>query len=74
VDWRCKETRAVKVIVRYKRGRMVCENCLRGCGRMFLAFTYRLRKKQGGGMCYTTKCDTVEDGLTERASEGSPGR
>jgi hypothetical protein len=27
-----------------------------------------------GGMCYTTKCDTVEDGLTERASEGSPGR
>jgi hypothetical protein len=24
-------------------------------------------------MCYTTKCDTVEDGLTERASESNPG-
>jgi hypothetical protein len=32
----------------------------------------KLRKKQGG-MCYTTKCDMVEDGLTERASEGNPG-
>jgi hypothetical protein len=24
-------------------------------------------------MCYTTKCDTVEDGLMERASEGNLG-
>jgi hypothetical protein len=24
-------------------------------------------------MCYTTKCDTMEDGLTECASEGNPG-
>jgi hypothetical protein len=24
--------------------------------------------------CYTTKCDMVEDGLTECASEGNPGR
>jgi hypothetical protein len=24
-------------------------------------------------MCYTTKCDTVEDGLTERASDVNPG-
>jgi hypothetical protein len=24
-----------------------CENRLHGCGRMFLAFTYKLRKKQG---------------------------
>jgi hypothetical protein len=24
-------------------------------------------------MCYTTKCGTVEDGLTERASEGNRG-
>jgi hypothetical protein len=24
--------------------------------------------------CYTTKCDTVEDGLTKRTSEGNPGR
>jgi hypothetical protein len=24
-------------------------------------------------MCYTTKCDTVEEGLTERASEGNLG-
>jgi hypothetical protein len=39
---------------------------------MFLPVTYKLRKKQGG-MCYTTKCDTMEDGLTERASEGNPG-
>jgi hypothetical protein len=23
--------------------------------------------------CYTTKCDMVEDGLTEYSSEGSPG-
>jgi hypothetical protein len=48
------------------------ENRLHGCGRTFLAFTYKLRKKQGG-MCYTTKCDTIEDGLTERASEGNLG-
>jgi hypothetical protein len=39
---------------------------------MFLAFTYKLCKKHGG-MCYTTKCDMVEDGLTECASEGNPG-
>jgi hypothetical protein len=39
---------------------------------MFLAFTYKLRKKQGC-MCYTPKCDTVEDGLIECASEGNPG-
>jgi hypothetical protein len=25
-------------------------------------------------MCYTIKCDMVEDGLMERASEGNPGR
>jgi hypothetical protein len=25
------------------------------------------------GMCYTTKCDTVEDGLIDHASEGNPG-
>jgi hypothetical protein len=25
-----------------------------------------------GGMCYSTKCDTVEDGLTGHASEGNP--
>jgi hypothetical protein len=37
---------------------------------MFLDFTYKLCKKQGG-MCYTTKCDTVEDGLTGHASEGA---
>jgi hypothetical protein len=24
-------------------------------------------------MCYTTKCDTVEDGLTEHASKGNRG-
>jgi hypothetical protein len=39
---------------------------------MFLTFTYKLRKKQGG-MCYTTKYDTVEDGLTKCASEGNLG-
>jgi hypothetical protein len=27
-----------------------------------------------GGMCYTIECDMVEDGLTERASEGNPER
>jgi hypothetical protein len=48
-----------------------CENRLRSCGCMFLAFTYKLCKKQGG-MCYTTKCDTVEDDLMEHASEGNP--
>jgi hypothetical protein len=60
-----------------KHGRLMvvvqfCENHLRSCGRMFLAFTYKLCKKQGG-MCYTTKYDTVEDDLTERASKGNPG-
>jgi hypothetical protein len=39
---------------------------------MFLNFTYRLCQKQGG-MCYTTKYDMMEDGLTECASEGNPG-
>jgi hypothetical protein len=68
VDWWCKETRTVKVIVQG----WFCENCLRGCGRMFLAFTYKLHKKQGG-MRYTTKYDMVEDGLIEHASEGNPG-
>jgi hypothetical protein len=35
-----------------------------------LLHTSYVRKK--GDMCYTTKCDTVEDGLTECASEGNP--
>jgi hypothetical protein len=48
-----------------------CENCLCGYGRLFLAFTYKLRNKHGG-MCYTTKCDMVENGLMECASEGNP--
>jgi hypothetical protein len=39
---------------------------------MFLTFTYKLCKKHGG-MCYTTKCDMVEDGLMERVSEGNLG-
>jgi hypothetical protein len=50
-----------------------CENRLRGCSRMFLSFTYKLRKKQGGGACVTPQNDTVEDGLTERASESNLG-
>jgi hypothetical protein len=49
-----------------------CENRLHGSGHMFLACTYKLRKKQGG-MCYTTKCDMVEDDFMECASEGNPG-
>jgi hypothetical protein len=54
----------LRVIIQCKRERTVfCENHLRGCGHMFLAFTYKLHKKQGG-MCYTRKCDTVKDGLT----------
>jgi hypothetical protein len=48
-----------------------CENRLRGCGCMFLAFTYKLCKKHGD-MCYITKCDTVQDGLMERALEANP--
>jgi hypothetical protein len=43
----------VKVIVQCKCGRTVCENRLRGCGRMFLAFTYKLHKKQGA--CVTSQ-------------------
>jgi hypothetical protein len=62
----------VKVIIRCKHARMVCENRLCGCGHMFLAFTYKLRKKQGG-KCYTTKCDTVENSLMKHASEGNLG-
>jgi hypothetical protein len=49
-----------------------CENRLYGCGRIFIAFIYKLCKKYGG-MCYITKCDMVEDGLTEIASDGNPG-
>jgi hypothetical protein len=70
MDCRCKEIRTVKVINRCERGRTVCENSLCGCGCMSLAFT-KLHKKQGG-MCYSTKCGTVEDGLTGHASEGNP--
>jgi hypothetical protein len=73
VDWRCKETRTVKVIVRCKRGRTVCENHLCGCGHMFRAFTYKLHKKHRG-MCYTTKCDMVENDLMGRALKDSIGR
>jgi hypothetical protein len=29
--------------------------------------------QETGGMCYTTKCDTVEDGLMKCASEGNRG-
>jgi hypothetical protein len=32
-----------------------------------------VRKEIQARPCYTTKCDTVEDGLTECASEGNPG-
>jgi hypothetical protein len=38
----------------------------------FLLFHNKLCNKLRG-MCYTTKCDTVEDGSMERASEGTSG-
>jgi hypothetical protein len=38
---------------------------------LFLQTSYA--RNRGGGLCYTTKCDTVEDGSTERASEGNLG-
>jgi hypothetical protein len=38
----------------------------------FLLFHKKLLNKLGG-MCYTTKCDTVEDSSAERASEGTLG-
>jgi hypothetical protein len=34
-------------------------------------YIYVMQEIGGGGMCYTTKCDTVEDGLTGRALEGN---
>jgi hypothetical protein len=34
----------------------------------------RTCQPDGGRQCYTTQCDTVEDGLMECASEGNPGR
>jgi hypothetical protein len=35
---------------------------------LFLHTSYT--RNRGGGMCYTTKCYTVEDSLTECALEG----
>jgi hypothetical protein len=63
----------LRVIIGVSMKERFCENRLHGCGRMFLAFTYKLCKKQGG-MCSITKCYTVEDGLAECASEGNPVR
>jgi hypothetical protein len=38
----------LRVIVRCKHEKnYFCKNRLHGCGRMFLAFTYKLHKKQG---------------------------
>jgi hypothetical protein len=36
----------------------------------FLLHTSYARNR--GGMCYTRKCDTVEDGLMGHVSEGNP--
>jgi hypothetical protein len=36
----------------------------------FLLYTSYARNK--GGMCYTTKCDTVKDGSIECALKGNP--
>jgi hypothetical protein len=40
------ENRFVKIVGVSLKERF-CENRLHGCGRMFLAFTYKLCKKQG---------------------------
>jgi hypothetical protein len=34
---------------------------------------HRSYVRNRGGMCYTKKCDTVENSLIECASEGNPG-
>jgi hypothetical protein len=39
----------------------------------FLGTGYDMFQGMSQARCYTIKCDTVEDGLTERASEGNPG-
>jgi hypothetical protein len=44
----------LRVIIRCKHKKWFEVNRLCDCCRMFLAFTCRLRKKQGG-MCYTIK-------------------
>jgi hypothetical protein len=38
----------------------------------YVSYFYIQVTQEIGGMCYTTKCDVVEDGLTGRASEGNP--
>jgi hypothetical protein len=55
-----------------------CENCLSGCGRMFLAFTYTLHKKQGA--CVTpenitwwrTSSQNVHQKVTGAGKEANP--
>jgi hypothetical protein len=34
---------------------------------------YDVNLLKKGEMCYTTKCDTMDNGLMECASEGNPG-
>jgi hypothetical protein len=41
--------------------------------RSYVSCFYIQVTQEIGGMCSTTKCDTVEDGLTEHALEGNPG-
>jgi hypothetical protein len=42
-------------------------------GRLRMVRIINSELQGGSPRYYTTKCDTVEDGSTERASEGNPG-
>jgi hypothetical protein len=61
----------VKVIIQCERERTVCENHFVVVVICFFLLHISYARNRGGGMCYTTKCDTVEDGLTGRALEGN---
>jgi hypothetical protein len=63
----------LRVIVWCKHERMILSKSFMWLWSYVSCFYIQVMQEMGG-MCYTTKCEMVEDGLTERASEGHSGR
>jgi hypothetical protein len=72
VDWWNREGWTLGVIVQCKCERTVLLKLFTWLWSYVSCFYIHVTQETGG-MCYTTKCDTVEDGLPERGLEGNPG-
>jgi hypothetical protein len=75
MSWRISETERhgwLRVIVRCKRNKNGFVKIIYVVVVICFLLLHTSYARNRWAMCYTTKCDMVEDGLMGRASEGNP--